>query len=75
MAIKKELKLRDITQIQSMERNVATGPEMRAIVGIDLGDKRSSYCSLDARGGNLGEGAVATTAEALRMVFAGNEKM
>jgi transposase len=75
MAIKKELKLKDISQKGSLETNIVTQPEIGAIVGIDLGDKRSSYCSLDARGGDLGEGVVATTAEALRMVFAGKGKM
>jgi transposase len=75
MTIKKGLKLKDVTQTQDTERAVATRPEIRAIVGIDLGDKRSSYCSLDTEGGDLGEGVVATTAEALRMVFAGTEKM
>ena len=65
MAIKKELKLKDISQRGSLETNIVTQPEIRAVVGIDLGDKRSSYCSLDTRGGDLGEGSVATSADAL----------
>jgi transposase len=75
MAIKKELKLKDITQRGSLETNIVTQPEIRAVVGIDLGDKRSSYCSLDTRGGDLGEGVVATTADGLGLVFAGKGKM
>lgn len=75
MAIKKELKLKDITQRGSLETNIVTQPEIGAVVGIDLGDKCSSYCSLDTGGDDLGEGVVATTAEALRMVFAGKGEM
>jgi transposase len=68
MPIKKEVNLRVTSQARSAEL-------IRAVVGIDLGDKRSSYCLLDTRGSDLGDGVVSTTAEALRRVFAGKGKM
>jgi len=40
-------------------------------IGMDLGDKTSRYCALDARGELLGEGSVATTRKALAEKFAG----
>jgi transposase len=46
-----------------------------AVVGIDLGDKRSTYHVLDINGLNLGEGAVTMNPEALRMLFSGTRKM
>jgi transposase len=75
MPIKKEVNLRVTSQARSAELNAIAGSEIRAVVGIDLGDKRSSYCLLDTRGGDLGDGVVSTTAEALRLVFAGKGKM
>ena len=75
MSIKKEVSLRVTSQTRSAELPAIAGSEIRAVVGIDLGDKRSSYCSLDTRGGDLGEGVVATTADGLGLVFAGKGKM
>jgi transposase len=75
MPIKKEVNLRVTSQARSAELNAIAGSEIRAVVGIDLGDERSSYCLLDTRGGDLGDGVVSTTAEALRLVFAGKGKM
>jgi len=74
MSIKKEVSLRFTCQTLSAELHAIAGSEIRAVVGIDLGDKRSSYCSLDTRGGDLGEGIVATTADGLGLVFAGKGK-
>ena len=39
------------------------------VVGIDLGDKRSSYHMLDLKGVTVGEGTIATTADALKAQF------
>ena len=39
------------------------------ILGLDLGDKSSCYCVLDAAGGVLLERKVSTTAKAMRDVF------
>src|ERR1700730_1807583 len=75
MSIKKEVSLRVTSQTRSAELPAIAGSEIRAVVGIDLGDKRSSYCSLDTRGGDLGEGVVATTADGLGLVFGGKGKM
>jgi hypothetical protein len=47
MSIKKEVNLRVTSQARSAELNAIAGSEIRAVVGIDLGDKRSSYCLLD----------------------------
>jgi transposase len=70
MPIKKEVNLRVTSQARSAELNAIAGSEIRAVVGIDLGDNL-----LDTRGGDLGDGVVSTTAEALRLVFAGKGKM
>ena len=75
MDIKKELNLRVTSQARSAELNAIAGGEICAVVGIDLGDQRSSYCLLDTRGGDLGDGVVPTTAAALRLLFAGKGKM
>ena len=42
-------------------------------LGIDVGDRRSSYCLLAASGESLGESDVATTSEALSSLFQGSE--
>jgi len=54
MSIKKEVSLRFTSQTLSAELHAIAGSEIRAVVGIDLGDKRSSYCSLDTQGGDRG---------------------
>jgi transposase len=46
-----------------------------AVIGIDLGDRRSSYCLLDCKGTLIGDGTVATTAEAFKTVFGGTGRM
>ena len=46
-----------------------------AVVGIDLGDKRSTYNVLDPNGTSVGEGAVSTNSDALRMLFSGTQRM
>jgi len=38
-------------------------------VGIDLGDRKSNHCFLDARGQIVAEGTVATTQEELEALF------
>jgi transposase len=75
MPINKELKLKDISKVRGAAFSAVTQPEIRAIVGIDLGDKRSSYCMLDAHGADLGDGVVLTSAEAMRPAFAGKGRM
>ena len=46
-----------------------------AVVGIDLGDKRSTYHVLDLNGVTVGEGVVSTNFDALRMLFSGTGRM
>jgi transposase len=75
MPINKELKLKDISKVRGAAFSAVTQPEICAIVGIDLGDKRSSYCMLDAHGADLGDGVVLTSAEAMRPTFAGKGRM
>src|SRR5581483_287737 len=48
---------------------------LTAVVGIDLGDKRSTYCVLDLTGALVGEGVVNTSGQALKMVFGGVGRM
>jgi transposase len=49
--------------------------EICAVIGIDLGDKQSKYCVLDMRGNAIGDGGVATTPAALRLLFSGKGRM
>ena len=42
-------------------------------LGIDLGDRSSSYCLVAASGETLGEGSVATTSKALSALFQAKE--
>lgn len=46
-----------------------------AVVGIDLGDKQSKYRALDLQGNLIGDGVVATTLAALRLLFSGKGRM
>ena len=46
-----------------------------AVVGIDLGDKRSAYCVLDNGGALIGDGVVKTSPEAFKAVFSGSGRM
>ena len=46
-----------------------------AVVGIDLGDKQSKYRVLDLQGNVIGDGVVATTLAALRLLFSGKGRM
>jgi transposase len=75
MPIKKEMKLHKISQDGRGELNATIHGEICAVVGIDLGDKRSSYCVVDTHGADVSSGVVATTAEALRLGFVGKGKM
>ena len=43
--------------------------EVRFYVGIDLGDKKSNYCFLDAKGNIFAEGTLATTQAELSELF------
>jgi len=45
------------------------------VVGIDLGDRKSSYCALDEQGREIGDGTVSTTDHGLRIVFEGKAKL
>ena len=47
---------------------------LKVTVGLDLGDRYSHTCSLDADGAVLDEGRVATTSAALRSRFGGVER-
>lgn len=42
--------------------------------GLDVGDRSSRYCVLDATGGRIEEGRVRTTEPALRRTFTGRER-
>ena len=43
--------------------------EVNCYVGIDLGDKKSNYCFLDAKGNIFAEGTLATTQAGLSELF------
>jgi transposase len=55
--------------------NLAAPEPVCAVVGIDLGDKHSKYCVLDLQGTSVGDGIVATTPAALRLLFSGKGRM
>lgn len=59
----------------STNRQEVPPEEICAIVGIDLGDKRSKYCVLDMQGNPIGDGMVATKPAALRLLFSGKGRM
>lgn len=52
-----------------------TTQERRMVVGLDLGDRYSMFCTLDPDGEVVEEGRIATTKEALRRKFEGTEPM
>ena len=63
-----------ITGQESYNRS-QTSEEICAVVGIDVGDKQSQYCVLDLQGNPVGDGGIATTPAALRVLFAGKGRM
>jgi transposase len=50
-------------------------PSYSAVVGLDVGDRRTHYCVLDLAGELILEGVIATKEASLRMQFAGKPKM
>lgn len=57
------------------KKRKTNGDAITAVVGIDLGDKRSTYCVVDINGVQIGDGVVTTSAEALTAVFGGAGKI
>ena len=55
--------------------NLAAPESVCAVLGIDLGDRHSKYCVLDVQGTSIGDGIVATTPAALRLLFSGKGRM
>jgi len=53
---------------------VAAAP-YHAVVGLDVGDRRSHYCVLDLTGAIVAEGDVKTTTAGLAVLFAGKGRM
>jgi transposase len=51
-----------------------TAKEVSGYVGIDLGDKKSNYCFLDAKGNIFAEGTLATTQAELSELFSSIRK-
>lgn len=68
-------KQKTIHRVGSVVRKEGPHSDINAVIGIDLGDKRSSYCAVDSEGRDLGEGIVSTTGHGLRMVFEGKGRM
>ena len=66
--------------MKTQTTSIEAGPKhdadkVSAVVGIDLGDKRSAYCVLDSTGALIGGGVVKTSPDALKTVFGGTGKM
>src|SRR5215831_342640 len=55
-----------ITATEMRKRNV----DGKLTIGLDLGDRSSWYCVLDAAGGVVGENKLGTTPKAMKEVFA-----
>ena len=49
--------------------------DYQAVVGMDVGDRKTHYCVLDLKGELVLEGAVATRETSLRMQFGGKARM
>src|SRR3990170_4423137 len=47
----------------------------QAVVGLDVGDRRSHYCVLDGTGAVVAEGDVKTTSTSLAVLFEGKGRM
>ena len=64
-------KLNAITHEQKTKSTpmVAARTKNAFYIGIDLGDKTSNYCSLDAEAGIVAEGKVGTTQEEIQVCF------
>jgi transposase len=56
-------------------RTVSQPPDYQAVVGLDVGDRKTHYCVLDLNGELVVEGAVATREASLRVQFEGKAKM
>jgi transposase len=56
-------------------RTISQRPDYRAVVGLDVGDRRTHYCVLDLDGEMAVEGAVATREASLRVQFEGKARM
>lgn len=56
-------------RIRGKSSRAETARELSAYVGIDLGDKKSNYCFIDAEGNIFAEGTLATTQVELNTLF------
>ena len=56
-------------------RTISQCPDYQAVVGLDVGDRRTHYCVLDLDGELAVEGAVATREASLRVQFEGKARM
>lgn len=52
-----------------MQDSTTTVPALTSTLGLDIGDRRSSYCLIDSSGTVLAEDQVATTKEVLSRLF------
>jgi len=67
---------KNINAIKSHSKRPRTNNDsVTAVVGIDLGDKRSTYCVVDLTGLPIGDGVVTTSSDALKAVFGGTGRM
>ncbi len=55
-----------------MDDRNTSAPKMT--VGLDLGDRKSGFCAIDAAGEKIAEGRLATKPEAMRAQFGGMER-
>ena len=59
--------MRKISTVQVNGKMIFKGHQLT--IGLDMGDRRSSYCVLDEAGKVLLEQKVATTPEAMKQIF------
>jgi transposase len=55
--------------VKQSPKRVTAGKAGPMTIGMDLGDKASRYCQLDAQGEVVGEGSVGTTKKAMAQTF------
>jgi transposase len=74
----RSVEMRAVVKIQACgksARTVSDRPDYQAVVGLDVGDRRTHYCVLDLDGELTAEGALATREASLRVQFGGKTKM
>ena len=74
----RSVEMRAVVKIQACgksARTVSDRPDYQAVVGLDVGDRRTHYCVLDLDGKVAFRRSVATREASLRIQFEGSARM